>query len=116
VIKPIHSKYSTHADDFYAQIKPSGPGREETNVQPYVTFTSQGTWIVAWTQTSQEIEPGQRPDQRAGLAGQGSPTNASFRGRAATSSSTITASSISTCMRSIRPSSKTGACRIEERR
>ncbi len=57
--------YSTHADNFYAQVKPSGTGREETNIQPYITFTGRGTWIVSWTQTSEEIEPGQRPEQRA---------------------------------------------------
>lgn len=57
--------YSTRADDFYAQVKPSGSGREETNVQLYVTFTARGTWIVSWTQTSEETEPGQRPEQRA---------------------------------------------------
>jgi BNR repeat-like domain len=57
--------YSTHAEDFYAQVKASGVGQTETNVQPYITFTGKGTWIVSWTQTSEEVEPGQRPDQRA---------------------------------------------------
>src|SRR6187399_59281 len=57
--------YSTHADDFYAQIKHSTPGPGETNVQPYMTFSAKGTWIVCWTQTSEEVEPGQRPEQRA---------------------------------------------------
>ncbi|MBI3941964.1 MAG: exo-alpha-sialidase [Chloroflexi bacterium] len=58
-------KYSTLADDFYGQVKRSGVGGEETNIQPYITFTRKGTWIVCWTQTSEEVEPGQRPEQRA---------------------------------------------------
>src|SRR5262245_24114511 len=57
--------YSNYAEDFYAQVKASGTGQTETNVQPYITFTAKGTWIVSWTQTSEEVEPGQRPDQRA---------------------------------------------------
>jgi hypothetical protein len=57
--------FSVHASDFYAQVKASGPGGEETNIQPYITFTSKGTWLICWTQTSEEVEPGFRPDQRA---------------------------------------------------
>ena len=65
ISRSVSHRYSTRADDFCAQVKASGPGREETNIQPYITFTAKGTWIVCWTQTSEEVEPGQRPDQRA---------------------------------------------------
>ena len=58
-------QFSSRADDFYGQVKRSRSGREETNIQPYITFTRRGTWLVCWTQTSEEVEPGQRPDQRA---------------------------------------------------
>lgn len=59
------SSFSLRADDYYAQVKRSGSGGEATNVQPYFTVSAQGTWIVSWTQTSEEVEPGQRGDQRA---------------------------------------------------
>ena len=61
----INPRYATNAEEYYAQVKTSGSGGEETNVQPYIAFTSKGTWIVCWTQTSEEVEPGFRPDQRA---------------------------------------------------
>lgn len=48
------TEYSTCIDDDFVMVRPQGTGRALTNQQPCAVILSDGTWMVCWTQATEE--------------------------------------------------------------